>query len=49
MLAMDDDLGITWKETDVVYFLEKNHANHEIFQSEYKVLQSQLKLDTYQI
>jgi hypothetical protein len=33
-LAMDDDLGITWKETDVAHFLEKNHANHEISQSE---------------
>jgi hypothetical protein len=29
---MDDDLGITWKETDVAHSLDKNHANHEISQ-----------------
>jgi hypothetical protein len=29
MLAMDDNLGISWKETDVAHFLEKNHASHE--------------------
>lgn len=29
LLAMHDDLGIKWKETDVTHFLKKNHENRE--------------------